>query len=135
MDLNDILTSADDERLMLNNVGRCYSDKTLALRVSVEHYRYLVEQVVSLRQHIKRHTCTRLAPDGFSTVADAPSVEQPKRESVVGNFGQDSQDIVCKCGAREAGDCTCFPDDWTAEEIARVQQFAILSDEVTPDAE
>jgi hypothetical protein len=49
-----ILTSEVDEDLMLTNMQHCYGGDTRALRVSVEHYRYLVEQIVSLRQHVKR---------------------------------------------------------------------------------
>jgi hypothetical protein len=44
----------DDEKLMRTNLQKCYSSDTLAFRVSAEHYRYLAEQVISLRTHIKR---------------------------------------------------------------------------------
>lgn len=49
-----IMTSEVDEDLMLDNMQHCYGGDTLGFRVSVEHYRYLVEQIVSLRQHVKR---------------------------------------------------------------------------------
>jgi hypothetical protein len=48
----------DDEKLMQANLQKCFSTDTLALRVSVEHYRYLAEQVISLRTHIKRAAST-----------------------------------------------------------------------------
>ena len=55
-----ILTSEVDERLIMNNIGHCYGGPTLGFRVSVEHYRYLTEQIISLRQWIMReHPETR----------------------------------------------------------------------------
>lgn len=52
--MNDLLTSEIDEKLMLSNLLKCYGTRPLGFRVSKEHYRYLGEQIVSLRQHLKR---------------------------------------------------------------------------------
>ena len=52
---SEILTSEIDEKLMRDNLFKCYAAQPgLAFRVSKEHYRYLAEQIVSLRVHIKR---------------------------------------------------------------------------------
>lgn len=47
-----ILMCAAEELLWHGNIGKCYGSKTLKLGISVEHYRYLVEQIVSLRMFI-----------------------------------------------------------------------------------
>jgi hypothetical protein len=53
--VNEIMQSETDEKLMLSTMLDCYGTKRpLALRVSTEHYRYLVEQIISLRQSAKR---------------------------------------------------------------------------------
>lgn len=49
-----ILTNEVDEQLMRETLGRCYSQDPKGFRVSAEHYRYLAEQIVSLRIHIRR---------------------------------------------------------------------------------
>lgn len=69
----EIITSEVDENLMMNNVGKCYGSKKLALRISVEHYRYLVEQIVSLRQY-----GVRSLPDDV-VLRRAAQIQQAKR--------------------------------------------------------
>jgi hypothetical protein len=49
-----ILQSPDDEALMQKTLQHCYGTKVMGLHVSTEHYRYLVEQIVALRQQWKR---------------------------------------------------------------------------------
>jgi hypothetical protein len=49
-----LIQSEVDERLMLDTLSKCYSAGPLAYRVSAEHYRYLAEQIVALREHVKR---------------------------------------------------------------------------------
>lgn len=71
--LADIITSEHDENLMRQNLLQCYGQKTLAVRVSKEHYRYLVEQIVSLREHFKRLAALRAA--GLPAEAAALSLE------------------------------------------------------------
>ena len=51
---NPLIPSDVDETVMRRNLLKCYGTKKLAFRVSKEHYRYLAEQVVSLRAHLKR---------------------------------------------------------------------------------
>ena len=53
--MNELLTSETDERLLRANLLECYGTKTLAFRVSKEHYRYLAEQIIALREHLRRH--------------------------------------------------------------------------------
>ena len=45
-----LIQSALDEALMKSSLLLCYGDKVTGLRVSTEHYRYLAEQIVSLRR-------------------------------------------------------------------------------------
>jgi hypothetical protein len=62
-DAAPLITSADDERLMRTNLLKCYGTATTGFQVSVEHYRYLVEQVVALREYVKRNaSLTPAAP-------------------------------------------------------------------------
>jgi len=49
-----ILTNEVDEQLMRETLGRCYSKDPGGFRVSAEHYRYLAEQIISLRVEAKR---------------------------------------------------------------------------------
>ena len=49
-----LVTSDDDEALMRTTLQKCYGTKMQGFRVSAEHYRYLAEQIVALREHIKR---------------------------------------------------------------------------------
>lgn len=51
---HELLTSEIDEKLMRSNLLKCYGTKTFALRVSTEHYRYLVEQIIALRERARR---------------------------------------------------------------------------------
>lgn len=62
--LADIMTSETDESLMRENLLQCYGQKTLAFRVSKEHYLYLTEQIISLREHFKRLAAFRLESGG-----------------------------------------------------------------------
>lgn len=48
-----ILKSQDDESLMKANLLKCYGTQVQGFRVSTEHYRYLAEQVISLREDAK----------------------------------------------------------------------------------
>ena len=52
--MSEILTSGIDEKLMRETLLECYGTKAFAFRVSKEHYRYLAEQVISLREHVRR---------------------------------------------------------------------------------
>ena len=52
--MNELLTSEVDEKLMRGNLLKCYGAKKLAFRVSKEHYKYLAEQVVALREALRR---------------------------------------------------------------------------------
>lgn len=58
-----IAVSALDEVLMKKSVLQCYSDKVKGLRVSTEHYRYLAEQVIALREHMKRLAALAALPN------------------------------------------------------------------------
>ena len=49
-----LLTSDVDEKLMRGTVAKCYGAYSRGFHVSAEHYRYLVEQIISLRQFVKR---------------------------------------------------------------------------------
>lgn len=49
-----LITSESDEKLMRANLLKCYSDRSLGFHVSLEHYRYLAEHIVALREHIRR---------------------------------------------------------------------------------
>lgn len=49
-----LILSDVDEKLMRSTLGQCYSTYSRGFHVSAEHYRYLAEQIVSLREHIKR---------------------------------------------------------------------------------
>jgi hypothetical protein len=49
-----LIMSETDEQLMRKNLLKCYGTKTLGFRVSTEHYRYIAEQVVALREHLRR---------------------------------------------------------------------------------
>jgi hypothetical protein len=49
-----LIQSPLDEELMKRTLLKCYGSKVIGIRVSTEHYRYLAEQIVSLRVHIKR---------------------------------------------------------------------------------
>ena len=59
----EIIQSASDEKLMRTTLLKCYGSKALAFRVSSEHYRYLAEQIVSLREHIKRTALPTLSDE------------------------------------------------------------------------
>ena len=50
----ELVRSDLDERLMKSTLLKCYDANALGFQVSAEHYRYLAEQIVSLREHIKR---------------------------------------------------------------------------------
>lgn len=70
-----LLTSDIDEKLMRNTVAKCYGTYSRGFHVSAEHYRYLVEQIVSLRQFIQRlgecsPTCTTTPQKDASTSFD-----------------------------------------------------------------
>ena len=52
--LKPLLTSEPDEALMRETLAKCYGTKTIGFRVSAEHYRYLAEQVVALREAQRR---------------------------------------------------------------------------------
>ncbi len=52
--MSPIAESEIDESLMRGTLLKCYGTKTQAFRVSREHYRYLAEQIVALREHLKR---------------------------------------------------------------------------------
>jgi hypothetical protein len=49
-----ILQNEVDEALMRKTVSQCYGTRVTGFHVSTEHYRYLVEQIISLRQQWKR---------------------------------------------------------------------------------
>jgi hypothetical protein len=51
-----LITSDIDEQLIRTNLNKCYGTQVLAFHVSKEHYRYLAEQVISLREHLKRQS-------------------------------------------------------------------------------
>ena len=59
--LDAILTSDIDEALMRSTLLRCYGARHHGFHVSVEHYRYLAEQIIALRVHIKRAAAAALA--------------------------------------------------------------------------
>jgi hypothetical protein len=50
----ELITSDVDEALMRANLLQCYGTRVLGFRVSTEHYRYLAEQVVALREMLRR---------------------------------------------------------------------------------
>ncbi len=52
--MSPLIESDLDEKLMRKTLLNCYGTTPKAFRVSSEHYRYLAEQIVSLREHIKR---------------------------------------------------------------------------------
>lgn len=64
---NPLLMSEDDEKLMLSNVMKCYDTRKYRISCSTEHYRYLVEQIVALRQVIKR------APESVASEPPCPA--------------------------------------------------------------
>ena len=51
---NALLESEVDEALMRENLLKCYGSAFHGFRVSTDHYRYLAEQIVSLREATKR---------------------------------------------------------------------------------
>ena len=59
--LDAILTSDIDEALMRSTLLRCYGARHHGFHMSVEHYRYLAEQIIALRVHIKRAAPAALA--------------------------------------------------------------------------
>ncbi len=54
MNVHNIITSEADEALMRNTLLKCYSEGPLTFRVSKEHYLYLAEQIISLREGSRR---------------------------------------------------------------------------------
>jgi hypothetical protein len=52
--LKPLLTSEPDETLMRKTLLKCYGSKTHGFRVSAEHYRYLAEQIIALREAQRR---------------------------------------------------------------------------------
>jgi hypothetical protein len=52
--MSDLLTSEDDEVLMRSTLLKCYGERPLAFRVSKEHYLYLAQQIIALREDIRR---------------------------------------------------------------------------------
>jgi hypothetical protein len=49
-----VLRASGHEALLRNMILKCYGAKTTGFQVSSEHYRYLAEQIVALREHDKR---------------------------------------------------------------------------------
>jgi hypothetical protein len=49
-----IFRSELDEKLMHENLLKCYGASPTGFHVSTDHYRYLAEQVISLREEAKR---------------------------------------------------------------------------------
>ena len=60
----NLIKSESDEALMRHTLFQCYSEGSKAFRVSKEHYRYLAEQIVSLREHIRRYIPALPRADG-----------------------------------------------------------------------
>ena len=50
----DLKTSEEDETLMRATLLKCYSEGPYAFRVSKEHYLYLAEQIIALREGSRR---------------------------------------------------------------------------------
>lgn len=76
-----LIISDIDEELMRNTLLVCYGTNTLGFRVSSEHYRYLAEQVVALREAWKRRATTlnsaRLATHIVREVCELPDRNSP----------------------------------------------------------
>lgn len=49
-----LITSELDEALMRKTLLKCYSVDARGFRVSTEHYRYLAEQIIALREAQRR---------------------------------------------------------------------------------
>jgi hypothetical protein len=49
-----IITSEIEETIMRAKLLKCYGTRLPYFRVSREHYRYLAEQIVALREHLRR---------------------------------------------------------------------------------
>lgn len=62
-----LITSEDEETLMRHNLAKTYGTKVLGFRVSVEHYRYLAEQVIALRVMRKREDAFLMATKSIAT--------------------------------------------------------------------
>lgn len=50
----DVLRRDVDEALMKENLIKCYGTRVTGFHVSAEHYRYLAEQIISLRVKLER---------------------------------------------------------------------------------
>lgn len=51
-----LLRNENDEELMRRTLLKCYGTKPpFAFRTSKEHYRYMAEQIIALREHIRRN--------------------------------------------------------------------------------
>jgi hypothetical protein len=49
-----IAISEDDETLMRDTLAMCHDGRYRGFHITAEHYRYLAEQIIALRAHIKR---------------------------------------------------------------------------------
>jgi hypothetical protein len=105
----NLMTSETDESLMRNTLLKCYSEGAHAFRVSKEHYRYLAEQIISLREDSRRRT-NNLFP------YDAPKA----RPRSTGPHPEDKR-LMVLCPQQKGTEMTSGPNDhaewlrWYAE--------------------
>jgi hypothetical protein len=112
--LAQILRSDIDEQLMKSTLLKCYGS-TQAFRVSSEHYRYLAEQVVSLREHIKRLPAALSAAEGV----------RKEEEGLPSRFTAGPDDDLINdlsCMFFDAQTVKSVPSDYAKAAIARVRR-------------